>query len=152
MIATQVLLLCLIGLIALDFGMARTTNVKRSGSFPGSMCTATLKNSNHQNAKKIHWQFWKPQSNTWQVEFKQGATELVQVTLLDDSNKQCSATFMVDQKPCTIYHDPKSPITATSETEKHISQPSPIVAPGETTTGLIAWSNCPAGMSVHVDF
>ncbi|KAI7950737.1 hypothetical protein MJO29_009411 [Puccinia striiformis f. sp. tritici] len=148
--ATQVLLLCLIGLIGMDFGSAMVTHVKRSGSFPSSMCTATLKRSDHKNAARFNWLFWKTKHVTWQISYKQGAVERTPVTLFDDS--QCSAKFQVELKSCTIYQDPKFPKTSTYETEKHTSQPSPILAEGQTSNGYVKWTNCPSGMSVHVDF
>ncbi|EFP77921.1 hypothetical protein PGT21_028240 [Puccinia graminis f. sp. tritici] len=151
--AAKVLLLCLIGLIGLDFGLASVAHVKRGGSFPGSECTATLKQPNGKNAAaSFNWQFWKQKTNPWQAQFPVGATEKRQVTLFVNNDKRCSAKFWVDLKTCTMQSNPRLPKSATFEIEKHFSQPSPILPEGQSSEGTVQWQNCPPGMTVHVDF
>ncbi|POW17856.1 hypothetical protein PSTT_00034 [Puccinia striiformis] len=94
-----------------------------------------LKRSDHKNAARFNWLFWKTKHVTWQISYKQGAVERTPVTLFDDS--QCSANFQVELKSCTIYQDPKFPKTSTYETEKHTSQPSPILAEGQTSKATL---------------
>ena len=99
---SKLLFVCLIVLVSLSFSLASVTNVKRSGSFPGSPCTATLKNQNKKNAAKFNWQFWKAKTTTWQRRFPSGTTGDHLVTLFTANEAQCSATFWVHTDTCSL--------------------------------------------------
>ncbi|OAV94399.1 hypothetical protein PTTG_03084 [Puccinia triticina 1-1 BBBD Race 1] len=147
----KILLLCLLGLIGMDVGLASI--IRRSGSYPGSICTATLKNNHGHNAgARFSWMLWKTKTVPWQRMFPPGTRGKKEVALFLNDKMQCTATFWVDTKTCSIKDDHCHQSPSTCEKLKHTSQPSLMVEEGTPTKGPIQWKNCPAGMFVHVDF
>ncbi|WAR61656.1 hypothetical protein PtB15_12B346 [Puccinia triticina] len=88
----------------MDVGLASI--IRRSGSYPGSICTATLKNNHGHNAgARFSWMLWKTKTVPWQRMFPPGTRGKKEVALFLNDKMQCTATFWVDTKTCSIKDD-----------------------------------------------
>ncbi|PLW10813.1 hypothetical protein PCANC_06059 [Puccinia coronata f. sp. avenae] len=132
--SSNMLLLCLIGLVGLCFALPSETNGKVHGSFGQSQCTATLKNPDKKTASKFYWKVWKQKGTPWQYRFIKNATGIYPLSLYTDSTPQCEVALAIDLKTCTVHYGDQETTTATSEIEKHTTEPSPILLPGKPST------------------